>query len=150
MLSEFRTRLVEGRAELLLLDTLLLHLQQQGLVRARGRGRTDSAHVLAAVRVLNRLERIGETLRAALNELATVAPDWLQALAAPAWYERNGRRVENYRSPKAEAARSALVAEIGAPTAGTCWTPSTPPRAGRSWQSCRWPKCCAKFGRRSI
>ena len=27
--------------------------------------------------MLNRLERVGETLRAALNELATVAPDWL-------------------------------------------------------------------------
>jgi hypothetical protein len=66
------------------------------------------------VRVLNRLERVGETLRAALNELATVAPEWLQALAPPDWYERYGRRVENYRLPKTEAARSALAAEIGA------------------------------------
>ena len=70
--------------------------------------------MLAAVRALNRLERVGETLRAALNELATVAPEWLQALAPPDWYERYGRRVENYRLPKAEAARSALAAEIGA------------------------------------
>jgi transposase len=114
VLSEFRSRLVAGGAELLLLDTLLQHLQEQGLVKARGRQRTDSTHVLAAVRVLNRLERVGETLRAALNELATVAPEWLQALAPPAWYERYGRRVENYRLPKTEAARLALAAEIGA------------------------------------
>ena len=114
VLSEFRTRLVEGKAELLLLDTLLQHLQEQGLVKARGRQRTDSTHVFAAVRVLNRLERVGETLRAALNELATVAPDWLQALAPRTWYERYGRRVENYRLPKTAAARSALAAEIGA------------------------------------
>src|SRR4051794_31880946 len=114
VLSEFRTRLVEGKAELLLLDTLLQHLQEQGLVKARGRQRTDSTHVFAAVRVLNRLERVGETLRAALNELATVAPAWLQALVPRAWYERYGRRVENYRLPKTEAARSALAAEIGA------------------------------------
>jgi transposase len=114
VLSEFRTRLVEGKAELLLLDSLLKHLQQQGLVKARGRQRTDSTHVLAAVRALNRLERVGETMRAALNELAAAAPDWLRAVAPPAWYERYGRRVENYRLPKTEAARAALGSEIGA------------------------------------
>ena len=114
VLSEFRSRLVEGGAELLLLDALLERLRADGLVKARGRQRTDSTHVLAAVRVLNRLERAGETLRAALNELAAVAPEWLQALAPPAWYERYGRRVENYRLPKTEAARAALAAEIGA------------------------------------
>jgi transposase len=114
VLSEFRTRLVEGGAELLLFDALLDRLKAAGLVKARGRQRTDSTHVLAAVRTLNRLERVGETLRAALNEVASVAPEWLQALAPPAWYERYGRRVENYRLPKTEAARGALAAEIGA------------------------------------
>jgi transposase len=114
VLSEFRSRLVANGAELLLLDTLLQRLQEQGLVKARGRQRTDSTHVLAAVRALNRLERVGETLRAALNELATIAPDWLQAMAPAAWYERYGRRVENYRLPKTEAARQDLAATIGA------------------------------------
>jgi len=114
VLSEFRTRLVVGGAELLLLDTLLERVKEQGLVKARGRQRTDSTHVLAAVRTLNRLERVGETLRAALNELAAVAPEWLQALAPAAWYERYGRRVENYRLPKTEAARAAFAAETGA------------------------------------
>ncbi len=99
VLSEFRTRLVTGRAELLLLDALLERLKSEGLVKARGRQRTDSTHVLAAVRTLNRLERVGETLRAALNELATVAPEWLQTVAPVAWYERYGRRVENYCLP---------------------------------------------------
>ena len=114
VLSEFRSRLVEGGAELLLLDALLQRLQEQGTVKARGRQHADSTHVLAAVRVLNRLERVGETLRAALNELAAVAPEWLQALAPPAWYERYGRRVESYRLPKTEAGRATLAAEIGA------------------------------------
>lgn len=114
VLSEFRTRLVAGDAGLLLLDTLLQRLQEQGLVKARGRQRTDSTHVLAAVRTLNRLERVGETMRAALNEVATVAPEWLQAMAPAAWYERYGRRVENYRLPKTEAARQDLAATIGA------------------------------------
>ena len=70
--------------------------------------------MLAAVRRLNRLERVGETVRAALNELAVVAPDWLQALAPPAWYERYSRRVEAYRLPKAEKERLELAATIGA------------------------------------
>jgi transposase len=98
----------------LLLDTLLRRLREQGLVKAGGRQRTDSTHVLAAVRGLNRLERAGETLRAALNELAVVTPDWLQALAPAAWYERYGRRVENYRLPKSDTARLELATAIGA------------------------------------
>ena len=114
VLSEVRTRLAAGDAGLLLLDTLLQRLQEQGLVKARGRQRTDSTHVLAAVRTLNRLERVGETMRATLNEVATVAPEWLQAMAPAAWYERYGRPVENYRLPKTEAARQALAATIGA------------------------------------
>jgi transposase len=70
--------------------------------------------VLAAVRVLNRLERVGETLRAALNSLAVVAPDWLRSLAPTFWYERYGSRVENYDLPKTEAARRELAAAIAA------------------------------------
>ena len=80
VLSEFRSRLVAGKAELLLLDALLTRCQDLSLLKKRGRQRTDSTHVLAAVRVLNRLERVGETLRAALNALAVVAPEWLQTL----------------------------------------------------------------------
>src|SRR3954453_9536689 len=114
VLSEFRSRLVEGKAEQRMLDTLLDRLRDLGLVKARGRQRTDSTHVLAAVRGLNRLERVGETLRAALNELAGVAPEWLRTVTPAAWYKQYGRRVENYRLPKTEASRLALAAEIGA------------------------------------
>src|SRR5258708_6647782 len=90
VLSEFRSRLVNGQAEQQLLDTLLERCRELGLIRERGRQRTASTHVLAAVRVLNRLERVGETMRGALNDLAVMAPDWLQALAPPEWYRRYG------------------------------------------------------------
>jgi transposase len=113
VLSEFRSRLVEGKVEQQLLDTLLDRLRDLGLVKPRGRQRTDSTHVLAAVRGLNRLERVGETLRAALNEVAVMAPAWLQALAPAEWYERYGSRVENYRLPKTDTARQDLAAAIG-------------------------------------
>lgn len=113
VLSEFRGRLVAGKAELLLLDTLLARSRELGLVKRRGRQRTDSTHVLAAVRTLNRLERVGETLRAALNELATIAPDWLRAQAPAEWYERYGERIENYDLPRSEAERHKLALIIG-------------------------------------
>lgn len=105
VLSEFRSRLVAGGAEQRLLDLLVDQLRARDFLKARGRQRTDSTHVLAAVRGLNRLERVGATLRAALNALATVVPDWLAGVAPGAWYERYGRRVENYRLPKGEGAR---------------------------------------------
>src|ERR687896_2298226 len=88
VLSEFRDRLLAGRAEALLLDKLLERCRTMGLLGARGQQRTDSTHVLAAIRVLNRLELVGETLRAALNELSSVAPEWLQSSVPLEWYER--------------------------------------------------------------
>ncbi len=75
VLSEFRTRLLAGAAESLLFDTLLTWCRDRQLVMAGGRQRTDSTHILAAVRALNRIEVAGETLRHALNSLALVAPE---------------------------------------------------------------------------
>src|SRR5882762_1418090 len=113
VLSKFRARLLAGGNEMQLFDTMLAHLKTQGLVKGRGRQRTDSTHILAAVRTLNRLERVGETMRQALNLLAEVVPDWLRAHADPEWYERYGRRMENYRFPKAETERGQLGITIG-------------------------------------
>jgi transposase len=113
VLSEFRSRRGAGQAEQRLLDGLLTQWQERGLLKADGRQRTDSTPILAAVRDLNRLERVGETRRAALNSGAAVAPDGWQACAPPAWYERYGRRIENDPWPKTDAARQALAALIG-------------------------------------
>jgi transposase len=113
VLSEFRDRLLAGSAAELLLDKLLERCRALGLLTARGPQRTDSTHVLAAIRVLNRLELVAETLRAALNAVATVAPDWLQALTPLAWYERYSRRIEESRLPKATAAREAYAQMVG-------------------------------------
>ena len=112
VLSEFRSRLVGGGLELLLFDILLERAQALGLLKQRGRQRTDSTHVLAAVRSMNRLERVGETLRAALNALALAAPEWLRAVAEPGWFARYGSRVENFNLPKTEAGRKQLAAVI--------------------------------------
>jgi transposase len=113
VLSAFRDRLLAGSAEDLLLDKLLERCQALGLLKARGQQRTDSTHVLAAIRVLNRLELVAETLRAALNAVATVAPAWLQAITPLAWYERYSRRIEESRLPKDTAAREAYAQTVG-------------------------------------
>ena len=75
MLSEFRTRLVTGSAEARLFTALLQSFQACGLVTAGGRQRTDSTHVLATIRQLNRYELVGESLRNTLNQLTQLAPD---------------------------------------------------------------------------
>jgi len=113
VLSEFRTRLVEGQAEQGLFDTVLTCLRERGLLRARGRQRTDSTHVLAAIRTLNRLACVAETLRHALNDLADVAPDWLRAQITPDWFDRYRLRVEEYRLPKDKGERQQLAETIG-------------------------------------
>jgi transposase len=116
VLSEFRTRLVAGDLTLHLLDALLARCRAAGLLKARGRQRTDSTHVLAAIRALNRLECVGETVRHTLNVLATVAPDWLRPHLASrwgVWAERYGARFDEFRLPKAKEDREALAAAIG-------------------------------------
>jgi transposase len=113
VLSEFRARLLSGGAEELLLNKMLERFKAKGLLKARGKQRTDSTHILSAVRELNRLESVGETLRAALNSLSAVAPDWLRAQITPDWFERYGRRVEEYRLPRGEQKRAEYAARIG-------------------------------------
>lgn len=114
VLCAFRARLLAGEQETLLLDTLLALCRERGLVKARGRQRTDSTHVLAAVRALNRLELVGEAMRHARNSLAVAAPAWLRALAPPDWADRYARRAEDDRLPAKQAARDALALTIGA------------------------------------
>src|SRR2546425_1362926 len=114
VLSEFRLRLLEEGAETLLLDRLLEVCKQRGWLKAGGKQRTDSTHVLARVRSLSNLECVGETLRAALDDVARLVPDWLASQITPQWFERYSHRVENYRLPKAESQRTALAEQIGA------------------------------------
>jgi len=113
VLSEFRSRLLEGGAERLLFDHLLERYREIGLVKARGKQRTDSTRILAVVRGLNRLELVGETMRHALDVLSTVAPGWLQGRVRPEWVERYVRRLDDHRLPKSKEARQAEGEKIG-------------------------------------
>jgi len=112
VLSEFRDRLLDGESEQKLLDKILRRLQERGLLKT-AQQRTDSTHIFAAVRNLNRLETVGETLRATLNSLATLDPEWLRKLVSSDWFERYGTRMDAYRLPKKKTEQLRLAEIIG-------------------------------------
>ncbi|WP_406346781.1 IS1182 family transposase [Streptomyces sp. NBC_00648] len=113
VLSEFRDRLaVDDRADRLL-AVLAERLAAAGLVKRRGRMRTDSTHVLAAVRKLNRVELVGETLRAALEDLADADEQWLAQLLDAGWAKRYGRPVRYDRVPREKEELAAHVLQFG-------------------------------------
>jgi len=115
LLTDFRARLVAHGLEERALDLLLAGLRDKGLVKERGRQRTDSTHVVAAVRRLNRLELCAESVRAALEALAAAAPHWVEAvLAGEGWQRRYGRPFdESWRPPSSQAKRDQLAADVG-------------------------------------
>jgi transposase len=130
VLSEFRSRLVTSQLEMLLLDTLLQLLQERGLLQPRGKQRTDSTQILAAVRTINRLELVIETMRLALNRLAVNHPEWLWPRILPGWRERYELRAENSRLPKEDSKRHSLASQVGADgftLLGAIFAEETPP-----------------------
>jgi len=113
VLGAFRERVLAGGAEQRLLDDMLEQFRERKLLKVRGRQRTDATHVLAAVRKLNQLETVGETLRATLNVLAVAAPEWLLGQVTPDWFDRYAARFEQYRLPQERAEQEELAETIG-------------------------------------
>jgi transposase len=113
LLHDFRERLLTHDATQRLLDTFLATCKARGWIKARGPQRTDSTHVLAAMRTLHRLERVLETLRAALNQLSAADAAWVRQHVPVAWYERYGPRAESMRLPKEASKRATLAVQIG-------------------------------------
>lgn len=113
VLSEFRARLVTHQASQRLFDHLVELLCERGWIKKRGVQRTDSTHVLAAVRRLNRLELLGETVRAALNAIAATEPEWLKEWVPMAWFERYGRRIEEWRLPEGKKRQEQWMQQMG-------------------------------------
>ena len=113
VLSEFRKRLIEKQADERLFEKPLSRMREVGFVKERGQQRTDSTHVLAAIRSLNRLELAGETVRQALNHLAVVGSLWLASWAPAEWIEHYSSRIEDAKLPKKESERKALIQTIG-------------------------------------
>jgi transposase len=130
VLSRFRTRLAGHGMERVVFDRLLEHCKDEGLVAAGGKQRTDSTHVISAVRDLSRLELAGESVRAALEALAVAAPAWLAGQVDVAEFaHRYGPRVDGWRMPSSQTKRDRLAQVFGQDALALCraaWAPDAP------------------------
>jgi transposase len=114
LLHDFRCRLLAHEAGQRFLDTFLAACRARGWIKARGTQRTDSTHVLAAIRTLHWLECVLEAMHYALNQLSDVAPAWVRQQVPPAWYTRYGLRSDQARLPTDASKREALALQVGA------------------------------------
>jgi transposase len=133
VLSEFRGRVAEHGLEEAALDALLAKLTADGLLSPGGKQRTDSTHVIAAVRALHAVELAGESVRAALEALAASCPDWLAArLCTADWTRRYGARIDSWRLPAGNRERDKLIIEYardGYALVSACYEDTAPPWA---------------------
>ncbi|OIJ89369.1 IS1182 family transposase [Streptomyces monashensis] len=114
VLSEFRSRVIEHGLEEKVLDLLLAQLVQQGLLESGGKQRTDSTHVISAVRDLSQLDLAGGAVRAALEALVCAAPQWVeQVIDVPSWSRRYGDRIPGWHAPTSKAQRTRLAVDYG-------------------------------------
>jgi len=114
VLSEFRSRLLVHGAERQLFDAVLALAQARGVLKAGGRQRSDSTHVLGKVRTLGRYALVAQTLRHALDALAQAAPEWLRAHITPVWVDRYRARSCEFRPPKGAAHCKEWIAHLRA------------------------------------
>lgn len=113
ILSEFRARIVAADTVDQLLSRLLSECKARNLLKARTKQRTDSTHVLAAIRTINRLECVGEAMAHALHQLLQLHPIWAQAMLPSDWLIRYGVRFDDFRLPTDLSKRQALAEQIG-------------------------------------
>ena len=121
VLAKFRTRLADHGMERVIFDRLLEHCTAAGLLTSGGKQRTDSTHVISAVRDLNRLELAGECVRAALEALAVAAPDWLAGVIdLDEFVHRYGPRVDSWAMPGSKSKRDRLAVVYGQDALRVC------------------------------
>jgi transposase len=96
-LSAFRERLLQHGQERWLFDYLIEQLKARGLLKARGKVRTDATHVVALMNRLSQLELVRESLRTTLEALDEVAPDWVSEMVPEAFSESYAQRQNDYR-----------------------------------------------------
>jgi transposase len=113
LLHDFRERIVAHEAGQRFLDTFLTTCKARGWIKARGTQRTDSTHILAAIRTLHRLECVLEAMHDALNQLSAADPTWVQHHVPLDWSTRYGLRADQMRLPKEASKREARARPVG-------------------------------------
>jgi len=145
VLVEFRTRVAEAGLQLAVLDALLARLAEADLLGAGGKQRTDSTHVTAAVAALNRLELVGESVRAALEALAVVHPQWLaERICVADFTARYGTPMTGWRPAISQTNATSWPSPTPA-TATGCWKRSTTSTHRPGWPRYQRWTCCAGY-----
>jgi transposase len=105
VLCEFRQRLVEQEATRRIFDAFLQRLQDKGWLGGRHTQRTDSLAVFGAIRQLNRLELVMETLRLSLEAIAREDALWLAQHTPEEWRDTYGQWTQAERIVKGTGAQ---------------------------------------------
>lgn len=95
-LYAFRQRLLASGWERKVFEQLLEKLKQLGLLRVRGKMRTDSTHILGMVEWLSRLELVLESIRLALRAASEAAMQWAEENLPATFIEVYGERISTY------------------------------------------------------
>ena len=95
-LHYFRQRLLDQQQERLVFETILNRIRALGLVRKRGKQRTDALAVLGAVRDLSRLELVTETMRLAVQAIERTDPHWWEQTAPAGFRDLYGQTRSDY------------------------------------------------------
>jgi len=102
VLSEFRDRLIEGGAERRVFEKLVEEIRAMGLIKERGKQRSDSLAMLVKVRRLSRIEMVVETLRLAVVALVGADRGWCEEVIPPSWESKYGERFVRQRYSEQE------------------------------------------------
>jgi transposase len=95
-LLAFRKRLLEHNQERLVFEQVLLKLNGLGLIKKRGKMRTDASHILGVVERLSQFELVMESLRVALKAVMEVAQDWAKQVLPAAFCEVYSQQQSEY------------------------------------------------------
>ena len=102
VLSEFRDRLIEGKAEQRVFEEWVEEIRAMGLIKEHGKQRSDRLAMLVKVRRLSRIERVVETLRLAVVGLVDVNREWCEEILPPSWEDQYGERFARQRYSEQE------------------------------------------------
>jgi transposase len=110
-LCNFRKRVLLERDKKLLFKAIVTKLKALGCVKKKGRQRTDSLAVLAAVREMSELETVTETMRVTLRALIESQPEWVARELPASFVEQYVETKPDYRMSKED--RQALMEQTG-------------------------------------
>jgi transposase len=95
-LYAFRQRLLEHEQERYVFEQCLGKLKALGVLRKRGKMRSDSTHILGVVQRLSQFELVAESLRVAVRAVVVADATWAERTLPATWRETYSHRRSEY------------------------------------------------------